>query len=98
MMQFKVSDRVGQSNRPLSMVPPRVAITYQDPTYLKHIVRVVVSGLKRITIVVCRDSALTLVHWVKSMRDIGCILFLEEKDVEVSELWLRKVRRLLLTF
>jgi len=68
------------------MMPPRVAMIYQDPTYLKHIIRVVVSGLKRATIVVCRDSALTLVHWVKSMRDIGCILFLVKKDVEVSEL------------
>jgi hypothetical protein len=41
------------------------------------------------------ERVVLLVHWVKGMREIGCVTFLGEEDVEIARHWLRNVERVM---
>jgi hypothetical protein len=40
-----------------------------------------------------RDNVVTLVRWVKSLRELGCEAFMGEEDAEIAGRWLRKIER-----
>jgi len=40
-----------------------------------------------------RDIVVTLVRWVKSMRELGCEAFMGEEDAKIDGRWLRKIVR-----
>jgi hypothetical protein len=41
------------------------------------------------------ERVVTLVHWVKGIREIGCVTFLGEDDVKIARHWLRKIERVM---
>jgi len=40
-------------------------------------------------------GVVTIVQWVKGMREMGCMTYGGEEDVEVAGHWLRKVKRVI---
>jgi hypothetical protein len=70
---------------------------FSDPAFMEHIVRAVavgmVTGASGIT--PRSGGVVTIVQWVKGMREMGCITYGGEEDVEVARHWLRKVERVI---
>jgi hypothetical protein len=70
---------------------------YSDPTFLEKLVKAVAAGMAagasnstpRV------ERVITLVQWVKGMREMGCTTYSGEEDAEVAGHWLRKVERVI---
>ena len=65
---------------PLGIAPP-----FPNLAYLKLIVRVMVPSMSGVVGTIGKDNTHTIVFWVKSIREMGYLPFLREKDAKVSE-------------
>jgi hypothetical protein len=77
-------------------VAPTVASNpFSDPAFMDHIVRAVVAGMvaEAFNIAPRLGEVVTIVQWVKGMREMSCMTNRGEKDAEVAGYWLRKVER-----
>jgi len=93
----EVSDRQGGDN-----IPPLVASVagsnpFLDPAFMEYIVRAVaigmVAGASSTTL--RSEGVVTIVQWVKGMKEMGCMTYHGEEDAEVAGHWLRKVERVI---
>jgi hypothetical protein len=68
---------------------------FSDPAFMDHIVRAVVAGMvaEAFNIAPRLGEVVTIVQWVKGMREMSCMTNCGEKDAEVAGYWLRKVER-----
>ena len=76
---------------------PTVATNpYSNPVFLEQIAKAVATKMVKASGSTPRpERVVLLVHWVKGMREIGCVTFLGEEDVEVARYWLRKVEKVM---
>lgn len=71
---------------------------YFDPTFLEQIVKVVAAGMAKVSGSAPRQvRVVTLVHWVKGMREMGCVTFSREEDAEVAVHWLMRLTQILVS-
>lgn len=71
---------------------------YSDPTFLEQIVKVVAAGMAKVSGSAPRQvRVVTLVHWVKGMREMGCVTFSREEDAEVAVHWLMRLTQILVS-
>lgn len=71
---------------------------YSDPTFLEQIVKVVAAGMAKVSGSAPRQvRVVTLVHWVKGMREMGCVTFSKEEDAEVAVHWLMRLTQILVS-
>jgi len=70
---------------------------FSDPAFMEHIVRAVVAGMVAGASSTAPRSrgVVTIVQWVKGMREMGCMTYRGEEDAEVARHWLRKVERVI---
>ena len=93
----EVSDRQGGDHVPPLVAPTAVSNPFLDPTFMDHMVRAVVARMA----VGASGTALrsggvvTIVQWVKGMREMGCMTYCGEEDAEVVRHWLREVERVI---
>jgi hypothetical protein len=77
-------------------VPVVAPIPYSDLAFLEQIVRVVVAGMaEAFSLALKPERVVTLVLWVKRMREMGCVTLSGEEDAEVAVHWLRKVEKVM---
>jgi uncharacterized ferredoxin-like protein len=64
---------------------------------MEHIVRAVAVGMVAGASNTTPRSRgiVTIVQWVKGMREMGCMTYQGEEDAEVAGHWLRKVERVI---
>ena len=95
-------DGDGQGTQPPPTVAPAVAPAappgvapppYPDPAYFAQLVRAVMTEMAGPLSTTLRDNVVTLVRWVKSLRELGCEAFMGEEDAEIAGRWLRKIER-----
>jgi hypothetical protein len=73
-------------------VPAVAPNPYSDPVFLEQIVKVVAVGMAEASGSAPRqERVVTLVHWVKGMREMGCVTFSREEDAEVAVHWLMRL-------
>jgi hypothetical protein len=92
-------------------VPTRVPPSCVDPGLLAQIVKAVMEGMTSSTTqevpatqilqvasgsVVTTGSVVLLVRLVKSMREMGCELYLGEQDAKIGGRWIRKVEKIMI--
>ena len=71
---------------------------YSDPVFLEQIVKVVAVGMAEASGSAPRqERVVTLVHWVKGMREMGCVTFSREEDAEVAVHWLMRLAQFLVS-
>ena len=79
------------------MAPVAGSNTFSDLAFIEHIVRAVatrmVAGASNMT--PRSGGEVTIVQWVKGMREMGCMTYHGEEDAEVAGHWLRKVERVI---
>jgi hypothetical protein len=70
---------------------------YSDPTFLEQWVKAVAAGMAAgaSNYTPRAERVITLVQWVKGMREMGCTTYSGEEDAEVAGNWLRKVERVI---
>jgi hypothetical protein len=70
---------------------------YSDPTFLEKLVKAVAAGMAAgaSNSTPRTKRVITLVQWVKDMREMGCTTYSGEEDAEVAGHWLRKVERVI---
>jgi len=79
-------------------VPAVAPNPYFDPTFLEQIVKVVAAGMAKVSGSAPRQvRVVTLVHWVKGMREMGCVTFSREEDAEVAVHWLMRLTQILVS-
>jgi hypothetical protein len=79
-------------------VPAVAPNPYSDPTFLEQIVKVVAAGMAKVSGSAPRQArVVTLVHWVKGMREMGCVTFSREEDAEVAVHWLMRLTQILVS-
>jgi len=93
----EVSDRQGGDNIPPPVVLVAGSNPFSDPAFMEHIVRAIAAGMiARASSTAPRSGGVvTIVQWVKGMREMGCMTYHGEEDAEVAEHWLRKVERVI---
>jgi len=93
----EVSDRRGEDNIPPPVEPVAGSNPFSDPAFMEHIVRVVAAGMVAGASGTTprTGGVVTIVHWVKGMREMGCMTYGGEEDAEVAGHWLRKVERVI---
>jgi hypothetical protein len=93
----EVSDRRGGDNIPPPVEPVAGSNPFSDHAFMEHIVRAVAAEM----VVGASGTAprlggvVTIVQWVKGMREMGCMTYGGEEDAEVTRHWLRKVERVI---
>jgi hypothetical protein len=77
--------------------PIAVSNPFSDPAFMEHIVRAVVVGMVAGASSTAPRSGgvVTIVQWVKGMREMGCMTYGGEEDADVVGHWLRKVERVI---
>ena len=70
---------------------PGTSLMLLDPTYFEQLVKAILLGITGAIGLNSRETTHTLVHWVKNMNDMGCLLLLEDEDAEVAGQWLQKI-------
>jgi hypothetical protein len=91
-----VFERHRQLDGLLPRVPVVAPIPYSDLAFLEQIVRVVVAGMaEAFSLALKPERVVTLVLWVKRMREMGCVTLSGEEDAEVAVHWLRKVEKVM---
>ena len=82
----KVSDRQGGDNIPPPVAPVAGSNPFSYPAFMEHIVRAVatrmVAGASNTT--PRSGGVVTIVQWVKGMREMGCMTYRGEEDTEVA--------------
>ena len=81
-----------------SPAAPRVAPNqFSDLAFMEHIVRAVATGMTTNTSNVAPRSerVVTIVQWVKDMREMGCGTFSRVEDAEVVGHWMCKIERVI---
>jgi hypothetical protein len=70
---------------------------FLDPDFIDHIVRAVAAGMavEASSTTPRSGGVVTIVQWVKGMREMGCMTYYSEEDDEVVGHWLRKVERVI---
>jgi hypothetical protein len=93
----EVSDRQGGDNIPPLVAPVAGSNLFLDPAFMEHIVRAVATGMvARASSTAPRSGGVvTIVQWVKGMREMGYMTYRSEEDAEVAGHWLRKVERVI---
>jgi hypothetical protein len=94
---LEVSDRYRGDNIPSPVTLVAGSNPFSDLAFMEHIVRVVAAGMVAGASNTPPRSGgvVTIVQWVKVMREIGCMTYSGEKDVEVVGHWLRKLERVI---
>ena len=90
-----VGERQAQISSPAaSKVAPNL---FLDLIFMEHIVRAVAAGMTTGTSNVAPRSerVVTIVQWVKDMREMGCGTFSGVEDAEVVGHWMRKIERVI---
>ena len=84
-------------NIPPPVAPVAESNLFSDPTFMEHIVRAVAAGMVAGASNTTPRSGgiVTIVQWVKGMREMGCMTYRGEEDAEVAGHWLRKVERVI---
>ena len=79
------------------MAPVDGSNPFLDPAFMDHIVRVVAAGMAAgaSNTTLRSGGVVTIVQWVKGMRDMGCMTYRGEEDAEVVGHWLRKMERVI---
>jgi len=93
----EVSDRRGGDNIPPPVEPVAGSNLFSDYAFMKHIVRAVAAGMvagasgttPRL------GGVVTIVQWVKGMREMGCMTYGGGEEAEVAGHWQRKVERVI---
>jgi hypothetical protein len=77
--------------------PVVVSNPFSDPAFMEHIVRAVAAEMVAGASNTAPRSGgvVTIVQWVKGMREMGCMTYRGEEDAEVARHWLRKVERVI---
>jgi hypothetical protein len=77
--------------------PVAVSNPFSDPAFMENIVRVVATGMVAGASSTTPRSGgvVTIVQWVKGMREMGCMTYRGEEDAKVARHWLRKVERVI---
>jgi hypothetical protein len=83
MPQPEVPQRAERSGGFPTAVPATTPLLHMDPTSLQQIVRAIVSKMSRPISTVGRESVHPLVYWIRCMRDIGCVPFIDDEDAEI---------------
>jgi len=93
----EVSDRQGEDNIPPPVEPVAGSNPFSDPAFMEHIVRAVTPGMVAGASGTAprTGGVVTIVHWVRGMREMGCKTYGGEKDAEVVGHWPRKVERVI---
>jgi hypothetical protein len=93
----EVSDRQGGDNIPPLVAPVAGSNPFLDLAFIEHIVRAVAAGMvARASSTAPRSGGVvTIVQWVKGMREMGYMIYHSEEDAEVAGHWLRKVERVI---
>jgi hypothetical protein len=93
----EVSDRQGGDNIPSPVEPVAGSNPISDSVFMEHIVRAVAAGMVAGASSTASRSGgvVTIVQWVKGMREMGCMTYHGEEDAEVAGHWLRKVERVI---
>ena len=78
--------------------PPQMALTvtpnpYSNPIFFEQLAAG--DGRRCIQFHSSSRKRVTLVQWVKGMREMGCTTYSGEEDAEVAGHWLRKVERVI---
>jgi hypothetical protein len=83
-------------------IPPLVAPTaasnpFSNPVFMDHIVRVVATRMTTGASSTTPRSlrVVTIVQWVKGMREMSCMTYRGEEDAEVARHWPRKVEKVI---
>jgi hypothetical protein len=93
----EVSDRWGGDNIPVPVAPVARSNPFSDPAFMEHIVRAVAAGMVAGASSTAPRSGgvVTIVQWVKGIREMGCMTYRGEEDAKVTGHWLRKVERVI---
>lgn len=83
----------GLEDRSPPATPTATPNPYSDPVFLVQLVKAIATGMVASTSSLAPrvKRVVTLVQWVKGMREMSYIIYLGEEDTEVAEHWLRKV-------
>jgi len=87
----------GSEDRPPPVTSTVTPNPYSDPTFLEKLVKVVAAGMAAgaSNSTPRAERVITLVQWVKGMREMGCTTYSGDEDTEVAGHWLRKVERVI---
>jgi hypothetical protein len=87
----------GGDNIPPPVEPVVGSNPFSDLAFMEHIVRAVATGMVAGASGIAPKSGgvVTIVQWVKGMREMGCMTYGGEEDAEVAKQWLRKVERVI---
>jgi hypothetical protein len=94
----EVSNRHGGDNIHPPVEPIAGSNPFSDPAFMEHIMRAVAAGMVAgaSSIAPRSGGVVTIVQWMKGMREMGCMTYHGEEDAEVAEHWLRKVERVII--
>ena len=90
-------DTQGGDNIPPQVAPVAGSSPFLDLAFMEHIVRAVAGGMAvgASSTAPRSGGVVTIVQWVKGMREMGCMTYHGEEDAEVAGHWLRKVERVI---
>jgi hypothetical protein len=94
----EVADRrEGGDNIPPLVEPVAGSNSFSDPAFMEHIVIAVAAGMVAgaSSTTLRSEGVVTIVQWVKGMREMGCMTYCGEEDAKVARHWLRKVERVI---
>jgi hypothetical protein len=69
----------------LPVAPLGISLILPDPAYFEQLVKAIMLGITGAASSTSQETTHTLVHWVKNMKDMGCLLFLGDEDAKVAE-------------
>jgi hypothetical protein len=94
---LEVSNKQGGDNIPPLVAPVARSNPFSDPAFMEHIVRAIAAGMVAgaSNTTPRAGGVVTIVQWVKGMREMGCMTYHGEEDAEVARHWLRKVERVI---
>jgi len=83
---LEVSDKHEGDHVSPPVAPAIVSNPFLDPAFMDHIVRVVAVGMAaRASSTALRSGrVVTIVQWVKGMRNMGCMTYLGKEDAKVA--------------
>jgi hypothetical protein len=93
----EVSNRQRGDNIPPPVAPVAGSNPFSDPAFMEQIVRAVAAGMVAgaSNTTPRAEGVVTIVQWVKGMREMCCTTYRGEEDAEVAGHWLRKVKRVI---
>jgi len=94
---LEVSNRQGGDNIPPPVAPVARSNPFSDPAFMEQIARVVAAGMVAgaSNTTPRAGGVVTIVQWVKGMREMGCTAYRGEEDAEVARHLLKKMERVI---